>query len=475
MIYYIDSQMGSDLHPGTSQDRPWATLSRASSHMYGPGDAILLKKGSVFKGQLALKGSGAEGKPCIISSYGNGERPAIEANGAFEAALLLENNEYWEVTGLEISNTGSAPAAKRTGILCRLSTDGIRRHIAIRDNYIHDVNGSNVKKDGDRANGIAVRAGDEGSTSRYDDVLIEGNRLKRCDRVGISVKGMYARDRWNPLRRVTISRNVLEDIGGDGIVNIGTIHCLVSRNVIRGGRMRDDMYCAGIWPWSSDFTRIEYNEVSGFKGTRDGQGFDCDYNCIGTIHYGNYSHDNEGGYMLVCTADQKVRLPKELGCVSSRIDRNLSVNDLCRTFHLAGPIIGTSISDNCIYVGKGIDIPCILATGEAEPMGGPLDTMIYNNVFAARGILRYARSVLRKEDGTFDFVEDPNIANLVFAGNAHLGNNVGHPKESTPPVHAKARLEEIEEILLDKFGKARSGIETLFDIWKYLGYEPDAL
>ena len=70
-----------------------------------PGDAILLKRGMQFNGMLAPSGNGAEKAPIRIDVYGEGDRPRIDANGKQIAGLLLKNPSYWEVKGLEITNT----------------------------------------------------------------------------------------------------------------------------------------------------------------------------------------------------------------------------------------------------------------------------------------------------------------------------------------------------------------------------------
>src|SRR5215472_16367327 len=45
---------------------------------------------------------------------------------------------------------------------------------------------------------------------------------------------------------------------------------------------------------------FQYNEAYLTRGTRDGEGFDSDYNSRNAIFQHNYSHDNEGGFMLIC-------------------------------------------------------------------------------------------------------------------------------------------------------------------------------
>lgn len=459
--YFFDNLRGSDLNDGLSPGTPFKTLDKANSLVCKPDDALLFAAGGRWEGQLAPKGNGSPGAPCVIASYGSGPRPRLDGCGLVESTILLYNIEYWEIRGLEVTNTGEVEADRRIGIHAHLKNYGTAQHIVIEDNYVHDVNGCNIKAHGDWAGGIIWRAEGEKIKSRYIGVTVKNNRLERCDRVGIYCRGLSSRDQWFPMLDVLIYGNELHDIGGDGILNIGTDGCIVERNRLIRGRVRDNMYCAGIWPWSADNTMIRYNEVAGYLGTKDGQGYDCDYNCIGTTHMYNYSHDNEGGYMLICTSNKKNNLPSEIGTIGTLVHRNLSVNDLCRTFHIAGPSVGTIISENCAYVGKDIDIPCILVTGLHEPMGGPEDVLVTRNIFAARGYMSYARSVERfPEDGRFRHQEDPSIKGLLYAGNSYLGNHKAKPNDIVSP-SINVSLEALEEIFLDQHGEAVPGLSTL--------------
>ncbi|MCL2059664.1 MAG: right-handed parallel beta-helix repeat-containing protein [Oscillospiraceae bacterium] len=470
--YFFDNLKGDDRNSGLGPDSPFKTLDKANAIQCRPDDALLFAAGGRWEGQLAPKGSGAPGAPCIVAPYGAGPRPRIDGCGRAEAAILLHNVEHWEVRGMEVTNEGPERAVRRIGIFAQLVDYGTARHIIIEDNYVHDVNGSNVKRDGEWNGGIFWKS-DAGAEkpSRYIGVTVRNNRIERCDRVGIFCRGLGMRDNWFPMLDVLIYGNELHDIGGDGILNIGTDGCVVERNRLIRGRVRDDMYCAGIWPWSADNTIIKYNEVAGYVGTKDGQGYDCDFNCIGTIHIYNYSHDNDGGYMLVCTGRGKyVNLPKIMGTNGSRIIRNLSVNDLCRTFHIAGPVVGTLLSENCVYVGEGIDIPCILVGGSEKAESRAEDTLITRNVFAARGCLSYARTGERFEDGTYEHIDDPAIPGVVYMGNSYLGNHRAKPEDPVPSSSGGVTIEQLEELLLDKDGRAKPGLTTLDNYLKFMGW-----
>ena len=468
--YYLDSIRGCDQNDGRTPDTPWKSLEKANQLVFTPGDRLLLARGSAWEGSLVPQGSGDPGLRCVIGSYGAGPRPAIHAQGRAEAAVYLHNTQGWVIRGLELTNTGAQRDNRRAGIWVLLEDYGTAHGITIQDNDIHDVNGSNVKAEGSNKGGILVQATGEKVPSRFIDVQIRDNRLLRCDRVGISLAGNSRRDNWFPCLDVVIYGNYLEDIGGDGIVNIGTDGCIVERNRLLGARMRDEKCCAGIWPWSADNTIIRYNEAAYCHGTLDGQGYDCDFNCVGTLHMYNYSHDNDGGYMLICTAARKNNPPRDIGTIAARVRRNLSVNDLCRTFHAAGPLVGTRIEENCVYVGQGIDIPAFQYTGiHDKGMGPPEQVLVARNILAARGTLRYVEAIQFQEDGTFTWEENPNPDYVLYDGNAFLGNHLGRPKDLGRPVPSPT-LEEIEAVVLDENGRAKPGLETLDAFLDLMGW-----
>jgi hypothetical protein len=138
--YYVDSVNGNDSNRGTSPASAWKTLEKINAMSFIPDDHILLKSGSVWEGQLWPKGSGADGHPITLDRYGGGVKPAIHGAGLAEDAVLLKNQEYWEIQGLEITNTGPAPAVRR-GVHVAVENFGDAHHVFLRALSIHDVNG----------------------------------------------------------------------------------------------------------------------------------------------------------------------------------------------------------------------------------------------------------------------------------------------------------------------------------------------
>jgi endonuclease/exonuclease/phosphatase family metal-dependent hydrolase len=390
--YHMDSQAGDDQNDGTSPERAWRSLAAVNARVFRPGERILFKAGTSYRGLLKPQGCGTEANPIVIDMYGSGGKPRIDGEGIRDT-LWLENVEYWEVSNLEITNLGQTRADWRTGVRVSANDYGTVHHIHLRNLYVHDVNGSNNKS----REGCGIFFECKGKTpSRFDDLLIENCHLVRTDRNGICGRSSFTnRSRnWLPSLNVVIRGNLLEDIGGDCIKPWGCDGCLVEHNVVRGGRQRAEDYAAGIWPWSCDNTVIQFNEVSGMKGTKDGQGFDSDYNCRNSLFQYNYSHDNDGGFMLICTPETR---PGNVGCVGTVVRYNISQNDGARIFHIGGPVQNTRIYNNVFYVPEGRDIYAVLCTDWG---GWAKDTYFYNNIFYVEGKVRYEFG--RSTDNVFE-------------------------------------------------------------------------
>jgi hypothetical protein len=147
--------------------------------------------------------------------------------------------------------------------------------------------------------------------------------------------------------------------------------------------MRCEDYAAGIWPFSCDDTVIQFNEVSGMKGTKDGQGFDSDYGSRRSVFQYNYSHDNDGGFILICSPGHSYN---EDTIIRYNISQNDGINS-ARVFHFGGGASNTLVYNNTIYVGPRRSLPLILFT---EWDGGKADgTQFFNNLFLVAGEVRY--------------------------------------------------------------------------------------
>ena len=427
---------------------PLTTLADASSVPLDPGDAILLRRGTGCTGTLEATGAGAKGEEARIGGYGKGGRPLIAATG--EDGVRLLNFSHVSVEGLEITNPGDN-STRRRGIHLIASGEPVAG-VTVSDNLIHDV-GGNLDKDGGGSGGIQVDS--EGPGGRFRHLVIADNRIRDVSRSGIFVVGTTDGDRprasepWPEASHgVRIRRNVVRRSAGDGIVALGTDGARVRGNrVFRGnlaGRGLADpqgMICnAGIWAFHANDTVIEHNEVGRmeFNGC-DGSGYDIDYDQDGTVVQSNYSHDNEGGFMLLCTDDQ----PR-----TAEVRFNLSVNDgysfnSSPCSRPAGSYDGLRIYNNTIV---GPDPGVAILGFDNTQLYGPPSLDFFNNAIVATD---EGRGFTCEPDchhnlfwkippaGTAAIVAKPRFAGGVLAHDLTMGFI---PKPSSPLIDAGAPI-----------------------------------
>ncbi|MFI5802077.1 hypothetical protein [Streptomyces sp. NPDC051561] len=326
--HYVDCTTGNDNANGTTTRTPWRTLAKAST-AYRPGDRLLIKRGTTCTGTLAPTGNGTPSSPIRLDAYGTGAKPHIEGAGA-RAAVLLRNSQGWEIRNLDLSNTGPAPAPeeRRAGLLVLLKDFGVGRHYVVDNVDVHDVNGSD-HKDPDPSGGILFVVQGDRTPTRFDGVRIEDSTVRKVDRTGIGTMSTWGRraaypdgpgTSFEPITGVRIQRNDVRDTGGDALVTHNADGARVEHNYVNGFNMRSAGYNAGVWSWNSDNVLTQYNEVTGGHGTRDSEAFDIDGGNTNNVFQYNYSHDNEGGFLLVCNG-------AGMTSKGNKVRHNISIND----------------------------------------------------------------------------------------------------------------------------------------------------
>jgi hypothetical protein len=439
--YYVDSSAGKDSNAGTSANAAWKTLDKVNAGKFHGGDRILFKSGESWQGQLAPKSSGSEGTPIVVDRYGSGPKPKIDGAGRVEDAIRLYNVQQIEVRNLEVTNHGPQRAVRR-GVHIFLDNFGTAHHIVIAGLYIHDVNGVNGSGDHSKDNGgIIFRTNGNMTRTRFDGLTIERNIVRTVDRSAIAADSYHAmRDHWFPSLHVVIRDNFVDDVGGDGIVPWATDGVLVEHNIARNCNRRAGSYNAGIWPWSTDNSLFQLNEAYLTRTTLDGEGFDSDFNSRNTLFQYNYSHDNEGGFMLICSPVKRDP-QKNVGNVGTVIRHNISRNDRTRAFNLSGAE-KTTVNDNVIYVERGIDMQMVAVTTWE---GWPSDAVFRNNTFWALGTARYGHEAKRNKDGTYELAPGWGPAKgIVFDGNRYIGNQVDRPVDPNAKVETAATLPKLD-------------------------------
>jgi len=353
-----------------------------------------------------------------------------------ENVLSLRNIQYVEVRHLEITNHGAQPRVRR-GVLIEASNFGTAHDLVVSDLYIHDVNGTNERKE---TGGILFRTLGNKVPSRFDGLTIERNIVWKVDRSAIvGESNEVNRSRWYPSLHVIIRDNYAEDIGGDGIVPWATDGALIEHNIVLHCNQRAGSYNAGIWPWSTDNSLFELNEAGYTHTTLDGEGFDSDFNSRNTHFLYNYSHDNDGGFMLICTPVKRDHADNA-GNTGTLIEYNISRNDHARIFNLSGAD-NTTVQHNAIYVAPKDDVQLLLISSWDGWSNGAL---FRDNSFDVAGTGRFGHELKRNPDGTYIIGPDWGSAtNIQFQGNSYLGHVLDLPLDSGAVVNRNYRAAKL--------------------------------
>lgn len=479
--YYIDSADGDDAKSGTSPAEAWKSFENLN-RTFNPGDSILLKRGSEFSGEdalLAFGGSGTATDRITVSDYGEGPLPKLNGQGEVENVVSLYNQQYITIENLDIANThpdysdsfglntSNNASVNLRAVNVSARDFGVVNGITLQDLYIHDINGNlRAKWNGGIFFDVVADINDGelyGTPTKYDDVLIANNTLERVDRSGIKLVSSHWANQslenapnvpmhWYPSTNVVVRDNVLRYMGGDAITVRDTDGALVEYNLARHSRYQNTGYNAGIWPFEATNTVVQYNEVSNTHGVQDGQGFDCDHVSSYSVMQYNYSHDNEGGFMLVMNGFPHT---------APTIRYNISQNDADKTFEFArGTAAGTMIYNNTIYsdvalTGRG----GVLDLANWKAGTGNRDIYLFNNIF-------------HYPEGQTFYVGDPQEmkTKAKLINNAYFGG-ITPPEEEENAITADPQLPAVGSAPVDNAEavapKAGRNVEDHFD-----GYIP---
>lgn len=97
---------GNDNNSGATVDKPWKSIDKLNTALNGvlPGTVIYFRKGDVFRGEIALKNSGANNAPVKFTSYGTGDQPIISG------AVTIDGWQHQSGNIYSAHWTGPAPA-----------------------------------------------------------------------------------------------------------------------------------------------------------------------------------------------------------------------------------------------------------------------------------------------------------------------------------------------------------------------------
>jgi hypothetical protein len=393
---YFVSPDGNDNASGLSIQAAWKTIDRVNQAQFLPGDQLLFETGGVWTGQLKPQGSGEEGKPIILSAYGDKGKPVINIGRAEGAGIRLTNQSWWEIENMEITS-GAPPelGTGRQGIAVIAKGDGQQiKHIVIRNCHIHDIwgqMGGNGEFVGYNSSAILVLAQFDRNRGRsvptvttIDDVLVENNRIERFDKCGIVIRGGK--------HNIVVRKNYMDNLGGDGIFVNGPYRGLIEYNEVRRSCMRsgypdlpggDDWWphTAAIWIQNTEETVMQFNAVydTGREpGNGDGNAYDFDFYCKRCTAQYNYSKNNHG-FMLVMnnTFENVTRY-------------NISENDRTHLVQIQANLEDrNTFYNNIFYVDYGTADMDFFRGDAKDKDINKLGATFYNNIFYATGQGRF--------------------------------------------------------------------------------------
>ena len=193
------------------------------------------------------------------------------------------------------------------------------------------------------------------------------------------------RDNWTPTTNLVIRNNLLEHIGGNGVIVRVAKNPLVEHNrVFYAG---EDISGNGMFCFNTDSTLFQFNEVAYTiynEGDTDARGIDSDFRTKHTIIQYNYLHHNgKGGVVATGGAGNGTNAHRNFND-GTIIRYNLIVENDQHGIWASGKLTRMRVHNNVFYTSSALDSLALVAHG-AWSEGTPDDVVYFNNVFHHEG------------------------------------------------------------------------------------------
>ncbi|MXV51276.1 hypothetical protein GS399_09875 [Pedobacter sp. HMF7647] len=415
--YYVDNVSGNDSNNGTSATTAWKTVGKVNSVTFKPGNRILFKAGGSWTRQLRPKGSGNSGSPIIIGRYGSGNKPKINGAGVADGALYLLNQQYWEISDLDITNFNTSEAggasisqwetantanyanmvrppqyankaSAKIGVLVAGQDKGMLNHIYLRNLEVHGVNGfidqsdENSKYNG----GVCFRITGTATPTWFNDILVDSCFIHDVDRTGLwtestwSTRTLTSNTNWTPSLNIIVRNNSFANTGANAMIIRVADRPLMEHNLFDHCAIKASGNAA--FNFNTDNAIWQYNESRFTKANIDDDdagGIDADYRTKNTIIQYNYLHDNDYGMLVT-------------GGSNSFNDKTVvRYNIFKKDGKYAHPVSGkfmiklSGTASNTVFYNNVVDIGPTQTNTQFVRFqiwgGWPSNTSFYNNIF----------------------------------------------------------------------------------------------
>lgn len=400
---YVDCSAGDDANDGLSESTAWKTPEKVNSELFLPGDSVLFKRGSVCSGSLWPKGSGTEGSPITIGSYGTGPRPIIDGGQQLQS-FLLESQEYWHLENLEFKG-GTKYGVRVIGS----SQAGVLRHFRLTNLSVHDVYGDTIDT---KQSGLVLFVSG-GGNNIFEDVIIDNVTAYNTNQwAGIKVHGgPWPTDLDNPLfsKNVTVRNSTVHNVYGDGIiityVSGGVIEYCVAYDT--GQQPVETVGSpSAIWTWSCYDCTVQFNEAyRSDSPTVDAGCFDIDWYTRNNLYQYNYGHDSQGYCQSVFGAKAPTTKAVVRYNVCSNNARDSALAERQGTIFLAtwdgGSLDGVQIYNNTIYSNPAGDYPALKVTDNTVFVGSGPNFFKNNIIYSTVPSLTTANAPLEQDHNLY--------------------------------------------------------------------------
>jgi hypothetical protein len=440
--FYLDATNGNDSNDGLTPETAWKTLDKANDTVFMPGSSLLLKAGETWTGTLAPQGSGEEGAPIVLSSYGEGDRPRIllDENAVYSETIMrvaaakirdvnetfrLHNQEWWEISNIEFHDAGYSVDHEANqflnggGLLERamyITAEDVGQldHIYIDNVYIHGFQTGDSGNTGKESGGIIflISANIDDASKRketwFNDISVTNCTIEDVGRSGFfllspwKTREMTEDGKWggrwamvnnagegslgefSPTTNVYFGKNIFRRIHGDGIILQCMDGAVAEYNLVDETCM-GHWFAAGIFPYLVTDGTVQYNELCRTHRGNDAEGVEIDaLNEDFAVVY-NYSHENSGGFVQFCAYGN-------LPTYDSYYAYNISENDGSYGSSTNSVIMPLNATINCEVFNNTV---CIDPDKAVENYGADRffninnsnnqSVAIYNNIFYRAG------------------------------------------------------------------------------------------